>query len=154
MKEEKIQTDTLVIFVLTCVSSFKRVNYSKVVAQVFDGFLISWSPRPTYTLPAPTLCLILFVKGWVLFSVFPVSLTSSVLKSLRFKFCYGLRFDTVCPPCSAISGYDTEGVLLISARLSTDTVSTLRKAYKVLITLLNQHSVEVLNMKHVCPCTK
>ena len=67
-KEEKIQTDTFVIFVLT----FKRINYTKVVAQDFDGFLICWSPPPTYTFPAPTLCLILCVKWWVLFSVFPV----------------------------------------------------------------------------------
>ena len=51
-----------------------------------------------------------------------------------------LLSDTL-PPNSARTGYATEGALFISAQLSTDAVSALRKVWQ-LIRLWKQHSVQ------------
>ena len=45
-----------------------------------------------------------------------------------------------CPPNSAITGYATEGALLISSRLSTDAVNSLRKVW-----LLIMKTMEAIN---------
>ena len=72
--------------------------------------------------------------GVLLLILFPPTDTANHIASTAFRHL---------PPNSARIGYATEGALFISAQLSSDAVSALRKVW-VLIRLWKQHKLQAL----------